>query len=122
MKNELRSWEKEKKLITIMIIMYCKGNHKIERKRQGVKGNDTCTECKELIEYALFRLEKCPFKKNKKICSFCNVHCYKPEMRNKVKAVMNYAGIRMLFSHPLFSLSHVIQMIKHKKSKGDKIK
>ena len=68
MKNELRSWEKEKKLIPIMITMYCKGNHKFERKQQGVKGNDTCTECRELIEYALFRLEKCPFKENK-ICN-----------------------------------------------------
>ena len=37
MKNELRSWEKEKKLIPIMITMYCKGNHKFERKQQGIK-------------------------------------------------------------------------------------
>ena len=84
MKNELRSWEKEKKLIPIMITMYCKGNHKIERKKQCIGHSDTCTECKELIEYALFRLEKCPFKENKKFCSFCKVHCYKPEMRKKI--------------------------------------
>ncbi len=119
MKNELRSWEKEKKLIPIMITMYCKGNHKIERKQQGVKGNDTCTECRELIEYALFRLEKCSFKENKKFCSLCKVHCYKPEMRKKIKSVMKYSGPRMIFSHPIFAISHVTQMIKYKKLKTE---
>ena len=28
---------------------------------------------------------------------------------------MRYAGPRMLFSHPIFSISHVVQMIKYKK-------
>ncbi len=119
MKNELRSWEKEKKLIPIMITMYCKGNHKIERKKQCIGHSDTCTECKELIEYALFRLEKCPFKENKKFCSFCKVHCYKPEMRKKIKSVMKYSGPRMIFSHPIFAISHVTQMIKYKKLKTE---
>ena len=119
MKNELRSWEKEKKLIPIMITMYCKGNHKIERKKQCIGHSDTCTECKELIEYVSFRLEKCPFKENKKFCSFCKVHCYKPEMRMKIKSVMRYSGPRMIFSHPIFAISHVTQMIKYKKLKTE---
>ena len=119
MKNELRSWEKEKKLIPIMITMYCKGNHKIERKKQCIGHSDTCTECKELIEYVLCRLETCPFKENKKFCSFCKVHCYKPEMRMKIKSVMRYSGPRMIFSHPIFAISHVTQMIKYKKLKTE---
>lgn len=114
--KELKEWNKEKKLIPVMIRKYCRGKHKAERKQLGLKHNEVCPECKELTEYALFRLEKCPFKVNKKFCSFCKIHCYKPEMRQKIKDVMRYSGPRMLFSHPIFAISHVVQMIKYKKS------
>ena len=106
--KELRAWEKEKKLNPVMIRKYCHGKH-------GTKGKELCEDCKALTEYALFRLEKCPFKKNKKFCSFCKIHCYKPEMREKIKEVMKYAGPRMLHTHPIFSMAHVVQMIQYKK-------
>ena len=108
MEKELKAWEKEKKLIPVMISKYCHGNH-------NTKGKAICDECQELTEYALFRLGKCPFKINKKFCSFCKIHCYKPDMREKIKAVMKYSGPRMLFTHPIFAISHVVQMIKYKK-------
>lgn len=114
--NRLKAWEKEKKLIPVMIRKYCAGNHGAERRAQGADRKGVCAECGELTAYALFRLEKCPFKADKKFCSFCKIHCYKPEMRDKIKAVMKYSGPRMLFTHPLFALSHVIQMIKYKKN------
>jgi hypothetical protein len=89
--------------------------HKLKRKEQKIKRGELCEECKALTEYALFRLEKCPFKVNKGFCSFCKVHCYKPEYREEIKKVMKYSGPRMIFSHPIFALSHVVQMIKFKK-------
>ena len=76
-----------------MIKKYCHGKH-------GTKGEELCEECRALTEYALFRLEKCPFKVNKKFCSFCKIHCYKPDMREKIKDVMKWAGPRMIFTHP----------------------
>ncbi|MDE6868383.1 MAG: nitrous oxide-stimulated promoter family protein [Clostridia bacterium] len=106
-KKQLRAWEKENKIIPVMVKKYCRGKH-------GAKGKEICEECKELTEYALFRLSKCPFKINKKFCSFCKIHCYKPEMREKIKAVMKYSGPRMMLSHPVFAISHVVQMIKYK--------
>jgi hypothetical protein len=106
-KKELKAWEKEKKLIPVMIQKYCRGKHK-------AKKGEVCEECKQLTEYALFRLEKCPFKANKQFCSFCKIHCYKPEYREKIKAVMQYSGPRMIFTHPIFAFSHVTQMIKYK--------
>lgn len=115
MSKEFKAWEKEKKLIPVMIKKYCKGRHRKARKEQGVKRDEVCSECGELTEYALFRLDKCPFKANKKFCSFCKIHCYKPEMREKIKAVMKYSGPRMLFTHPVFAISHAVQMIKYKK-------
>lgn len=115
MNKEYKQWNMEKKLIPKMIRTYCIGNHKEIRKEEGVKGKELCSKCKDLAEYAEFRLEKCPFKKNKGFCSFCKIHCYKPEYRAEMKAVMRYSGSRMLFFHPIFALSHVAAMLKHKK-------
>ena len=106
--KELKAWEKEKKLIPVMIRMYCHGKHK-------AKGEELCEECRQLTEYALLRLEKCPFKVNKKFCSFCKIHCYKPDMREKIKDVMKWAGPRMIFTHPVFAFKHVFQMISYKR-------
>lgn len=114
MSKEYKHWNTEKKLIPVMIRMYCRGNHKEERKNEGVKSRELCAKCQELAEYAAFRLEKCPFKKNKGFCSYCKIHCYKPEYRAEMKEVMKYSGPRMLFSHPIFAMSHVTAMIKHK--------
>ena len=36
-------------------------------------------------------------------------------MKEKIKAVMRYSGPRMLPNHPIFSISHVVQMIQYKK-------
>ena len=87
--KELKAWEKEKKLIPVMIKKYCHGKH-------GTKGENICEECKALTEYALFR-------------------CYKPDMREKIKDVMKWSGPRMIFTHPVFAMGHVFQMIKYKK-------
>ncbi len=106
--RELRAWRREKKLIPVMIAKYCRGVH-------GTKG-EMCEDCRALTEYALFRLDKCPFKVNKQFCSFCRIHCYRPEMRQKIKDVMRYSGPRMLFSHPIFALSHVVQMMRSRRA------
>lgn len=98
MSKEYKHWNTEKKLIPVMIRTYCRGNHKTERKAEGVKGKELCSKCKELAEYAAFRLEKCPFKRNKGFCSYCKIHCYKPEYRAEMKEVMKYSGPKMLFS------------------------
>ena len=122
MSREYKHWNTEKKLIPVMIRMYCRGNHKAERKAEVVKGKELCSECMKLAEYAAFRLEKCPFKKNKGFCSYCKIHCYKPEYRAEMKKVMKYSGPRMLLPHPIFAMSHVTAMIKHKKQSGEKDK
>ena len=52
--KELKAWEKERKLIPVMIKKYCHGKHK-------AKGEELCEGCRALTEYALFRLEKVSF-------------------------------------------------------------
>lgn len=101
--------ELEKEVVTWMIKRYCKGKHK----RHG--DNVPCEECKQLIDYAILRSDKCPFIKTKTFCSNCKVHCYKPEMRVKIKEVMRYSGPRMLFYHPFMAINHVTLCSKEKK-------
>jgi hypothetical protein len=98
--------DQEEKTIRIMIRMFCAGRHK---SRSGL-----CAECSGLLEYALERVGKCRFGENKPVCRNCSVHCYKPEMREKIKRVMRYAGPRLLFRNPLLSLIHAIDSIKYK--------
>lgn len=36
-------------------------------------------------------------------------------MREKIKKVMRYSGPRMLFSHPIYAISHAVSTIKNKR-------
>ena len=98
--NTEKKRDKEKKVVTLMIRLYC-------HKRHGMK-NDLCPECAELAEYACTRSDKCPFMENKTFCSNCKVHCYKPEMREGIRQVMRFSGPRMIFYHPVMAIQHVI--------------
>jgi len=91
---------REQKTVEAMIGIYCREQH--------ATGDGPCAECEALAEYARLRLQKCPFQQNKTTCTKCPVHCYKPEMRKKVRAVMRYAGPRMMFRHPVLAFLHVL--------------
>ncbi len=98
---------KEKKLVSQMIALYCRKKHKTK--------SGLCSECAELDEYARQRSDKCPFMETKTFCSNCKVHCYKPEMRQKIREVMRFSGPRMIFHHPITAIRHVIETKKEKK-------
>lgn len=106
----IKKREREKEMVSFMIAIYCKGAHK---NRQAMKG-ELCPDCEELKNYARQRSEKCPFMETKTFCAGCKVHCYKPEMREKIRAVMRYAGPRMMFHCPIQVVRHVIARRKGK--------
>ena len=99
--------EKEKKTLRVMIGVYCRGKHKHK--------GELWPECQKLLDYALLRTEKCPFMETKTFCSNCRVHCYRPDMREKIRAVMRWAGPRMLLHHPVAAARHVIETKREKK-------
>lgn len=99
--------EREKETVSEMIRLYCKKQHKT---RKGL-----CEECERLNAYARLRSDKCPFMETKTFCSNCKVHCYKPEMREQIRAVMRFSGPRMIFTHPVMAIRHVIESKKEKK-------
>ena len=108
MKDIQTKRECEKEMVSQMIAVYCKGKH-------GTKHGELCPDCAALTEYARQRAEKCPFMETKTFCSNCKVHCYKPEMREKIRAVMRYSGPRMIFYHPVMAIRHVMETKKEKK-------
>lgn len=101
MKNVRTKREREKKIVSQMIEIYCRKNHHTK--------NELCSECTKLKNYAVERSDKCPFMETKTFCSNCKVHCYKPEMREKIREVMRFSGPRMIFHHPATAIRHVIE-------------
>lgn len=89
--------EQEQALIAEMIALYCKRNHKTA---------ELCPDCDALQAYAMQRINKCPYMETKTFCANCSNHCYKPDMRDKIRVVMRYAGPRIIFRHPVLVLKH----------------
>ncbi|MBN1661257.1 MAG: nitrous oxide-stimulated promoter family protein [Anaerolineae bacterium] len=92
--------EREKRTVETMIALYCRGQHAAQ--------HGLCDECNALLAYARQRLEKCPFQEAKTTCTKCPIHCYQPEMRERVRAVMRYAGPRMIYRHPILAILHLL--------------
>lgn len=107
MKTVEEKRQREKQLISLMISIYCRKKHKCK--------NKLCPCCQELLNYAFVRCDKCPFMETKTFCSNCKVHCYKAEMRKRIKDVMAFSGPRMIFHHPVIAVNHVIESKKEKK-------
>ena len=102
--------QRERKTVAAMISIYCQDHHRA--------GPDLCEQCRALLEYAWLRLARCPFQENKTSCGNCPVHCYKPEMRERIRAVMRYSGPRMIRRHPLLALAHLIDGRRKKPGPG----
>lgn len=96
---EPRRIARERETVAAMIRLTCADLHG--------GGDALCGECEALAEYARERLAKCPFQDGKTTCAKCPVHCYRPEMRERIRAVMRYAGPRMLLRHPIMTLCHL---------------
>jgi hypothetical protein len=90
--------KRERRTIAAMIAIYCRDHH---------GGGALCSACRGLLDYATERLVRCPFGEDKPTCLNCPVHCYRPVQRDEVRAVMRYAGPRMLWRHPVLALLHL---------------
>ena len=99
-KNDLNETRlaREWRTMTAMVQIYCRDHH------------DTsavlCEDCRNFLDYAALRLERCRFGEEKPTCANCPVHCYRRDRREQARVIMRYAGPRMLWEHPLLSLRH----------------
>ena len=86
--------------LTTMIEIHCRDAHGW--------GGALCDDCAALLAYATRRLDRCVFGDDKPTCANCTVHCYTAAKREEVRAVMRYAGPRMLWTHPILALRHLV--------------
>lgn len=91
--------EREKKTLEIMIQLYCK-------RKEGNKV--LCPECQKVLDYACRKVDNCKLKEKKKTCRLCPVHCYEPQMREKIREIMRWSGPRMMFFHPIIAIKHLV--------------
>jgi hypothetical protein len=84
-----------------MVGLYCQAHH-------ASSGARPCPRCVEFLDYAACRLDKCPYGEDKPTCANCPIHCYKKSPREFARAVMRYAGPRMMIRHPWLALMHLI--------------
>ena len=91
--------EEEKTVVEQMIRLYC-------RKHEG--NVELCPRCRELLDYAHSRLDRCRYGGQKPTCKKCPIHCYRPEMKERVRRVMRWAGPRMILYYPLAAIGHLL--------------
>lgn len=82
--------------ISVMINMYCKAHH---------NSSGLCPDCYHLLEYANQRITAC---KQKTTCGSCHIHCYSKDKRESMLKVMRFSGPRMIYSHPLLAVQHLL--------------
>lgn len=109
MQNQLNRLKRERRTIEFMIEIYCRSQHHPTEK--------LCAECRELLKYAMYRIDKCPFQSDKPTCAKCSIHCYRPAQREQVRQVMRYAGPRMMLYHPMLAAQHIWDEIRPRKRK-----
>ena len=90
---------REMRALDAMLAMYCRHHH-------GEAA--LCAECADLSDYARRRLERCIFGDAKPTCANCVVHCYRADMRERVRTMMRWSGPRMLWRHPVIAIRHML--------------
>ena len=93
--------EREKQVVSCMIALYC-------RRKHHTKGT-LCPDCAALDASARQRSDHCPCMETKTFCSHCKVHCYRADMREKIREVMRFSGPRMLLVHPVLAVRHLVE-------------
>jgi hypothetical protein len=97
--KRFRFRRREWRTLDAMIRMHCRAHH---------GSAELCAECEALSAYARRRLERCVFGDAKPTCANCVVHCYRGDMRERVREVMRWAGPRMLLRHPVLAIRHLL--------------
>jgi len=107
---------KDLRILAQFTSVYCKVHHRdaervpLDAGRRGidklkVDKYPVCTECRDFLHYAVERRLRCPLDP-RPVCKHCQVHCYKPEYRQKVREVMRFSGKYLMLRGRLDLLWH----------------
>ena len=89
----------EYRTLKAMVTIYCQHHHHTET---------LCDDCRDFLQYAYTRLDRCPYGEAKPTCKICPIHCYKADYKEKSRSIMRYAGPRMLVHHPILAIRHLM--------------
>ena len=98
----IRRIEEEKMVVEQMIRLYC---------LKGEGHAELCPSCRDLLDYAHNRLDRCRYGEGTPTCKKCPIHCYRPEMKERIRKVMRWSGPRMILYHPLAAIKHLLREI-----------
>jgi hypothetical protein len=94
---------REQRTIAAMLRIWCRAHQLHIRPR----GEALCAGCDDLLDYASYRLVRCPYGEEKPTCRKCPIHCYSRNMRELMREVMQFAGPRMILRHPILAFHHL---------------
>jgi hypothetical protein len=86
--------KKDSKVLEHFIQIYCDTKH-IKAIKSEKEGLTLCPECYETLVYSRLRRELCPLDP-KPACKNCEIHCYKPDQRQKIKDIMRHSGMHLI--------------------------
>jgi hypothetical protein len=103
-----RKLRKDLRTLALFIDLYCRGKHcgavRTAVRLRTVDITDVygralelCPDCAKLAAHALAKRMVCPLAP-KPACKHCPQHCYAPQYRAQIRAVMRYSGRRLLLS------------------------
>jgi len=101
-----RKLEREKITIQKMVKIYCDKYHRPD--------GELCTECQDLLEYAVKCVDHCPYGDDKPACGLCPTNCFLNDRYIKISSIMRKAGPIMLYKHPLLALSHIFDAFRRR--------
>jgi hypothetical protein len=106
---------KDLKVLALFTSVYCQSHHQTDR--QGLadlpdslaelQRYQCCGDCVEFLHYAIERRLKCPLDP-KPSCKHCELHCYRPGHREKVREIMRYSGRALIRRGRLDLLWHYL--------------
>lgn len=110
-----RKERKDLKILALFTSVYCSAHHAAVREPLSSLPPDMaklqryryCAECRDFLQYAIDRRLKCPLT-DKPSCKHCQVHCYHPGHREKVRQVMRFSGQALIRRGRLDLLWHYL--------------
>ena len=106
---------KDLKILALFTAVYCSAQHTAVREPLNSLSSDLaklqryryCAECRDFLHYAIDRRLKCPLT-DKPSCKHCQVHCYQPGHREKVRQIMRFSGRALIRKGRLDLLWHYL--------------
>ena len=98
--------EKDILILRDFIQIFCDIKHK-DLTKTNEDGISLCNECHETLRYSIWRRKICSLDP-KPTCKNCEIHCYLPMQREKIKQIMRHSGIVLIKRGRLDLLLHYL--------------